>query len=205
MKAMTTSTTLILGLTLGLMLATPANAQEASWDLDAAHSTVGFTVRHLGISKVRGRFTKVDEVAVQADAKTGKLSAVKATVAVASVDTGIAKRDEHLRAPDFFDAARFPTLTFVSKAVTIKGDAVEVRGDLTIKGNTRSVVLSGEYLGVRKVNFGGGDQLRAGYSLAAEINRKEFGLSFGGVTEGVSMVSDTVRIELEVEIAHAVK
>jgi len=188
-------------LVLGLTLAGAADAQPVSWKYDAAHSTVGFTVRHLGISKVRGRFAKTDGVEVMADPKTGRLSSVKATVPVASVETGIAKRDEHLRAPDFFDANKFPTMTFVSTAVKFTGDQVEVRGDLTIKGNTRSVVFKGEYLGVSKVNFGGGDQLRAGYSLATEIDRKEFGLSFGGMAEGVAMVSDKVRIELEVELA----
>ncbi len=182
----------------------PADAAPLPWELDQAHSTVGFTVRHLGVSKVRGSFGVFAAKAV-AEGDSGKLVSVEATVDVGSVDTGMEKRDAHLKAPEFFDAAKFPQMKFVSKEVRFDGKDVALVGDLTIKGVTRSVTFKGEHLGLQKANFGAGDNLRTGYSLSTRINRKDFGLSFAAIMEGVSVVSDEVAIELEIELSRSLK
>lgn len=183
-----------------------AEAQTATpdWELDKTHTTVGFWVKHLGVSKVQGRFTDY-EAKIKADPKTGKLEAVEATVKAASVNTGLEPRDNHLRAPDFFDSAKHPTLTLKTKSLKWNGDKFSGTASLTIKGVTKDVPFDGELVGAQLVNFGSGAKMRAGYSVTAQINRQEFGLTFNGLAEGVKMVDDIVRIVLEVEIAHAPK
>lgn len=177
-----------------------ARAENVAWTLDKAHSGVGFTVRHLGLTKVHGKFTDFDATAT-ADAKTGKVATVEATARAASVSTGVDKRDEHLRTDDFFAADTNPEIKAVSRKITWKGHKVTADVDLTIRGVTKAVKFTGEQLGVQKVNFGDGDQLRTGYTLTAKINRKDFGLKFNAVMEGVAVVSDEVTIELDVQLS----
>ena len=186
-----------------LAFAGVASADSVQWDFDATHSTVGFSVRHLGISKVRGKFTDV-KAHIKADSQKGKIDWLKATVGVASIDTGNEKRDKHLQDTDFFDAKKYPKMELTTKKINWSGDNISGVAALTIKGKTRDVKFKGEYLGAQKVNFGGGDQMRAGYSITAKINRADFGLSFSSLAEGVAMVGDEVTIELEIEIARAI-
>lgn len=191
-----------------LMLSTFAFAQKGGdkaveWSLDTAHTTVGFSVRHLGITKVKGTF-KDFSGEIKAEPTSGKLAWVKGVVKIDSVDTGIEKRDAHLKADDFFDAKVYPTMTLeAGEFVWKSGTTFTAKGKLTIKGVTKDVTLEGEYLGAQRVDFGQGPTLRAGYSLKTKINRKDFGLGFNAIVEGVSVVSDEVTIHLDAQIFRA--
>ncbi len=167
-----------------------------SVSIDTTHSSVGFTVRHLVISKVRGNFTAW-EGAIHLDDDLAR-SSVEVSIDVASVDTGTAKRDEHLRSADFFDAEHHPKLTFVSKQVLVEGDkVVQVIGDLTIRGTTRQVTLEVEDLGTVKDPWGG---TRVAWSASLSINRTDFGLTWNQLLElGGVAVSEKVEISLEVQ------
>ncbi len=172
---------------------TPAMA--ASYDLDAAHTRIGFAVRHMVISEVRGEFLKFSG-GFDLDDK-GALTNIKATVDIASINTRVEKRDKHLRSPDFFDAKAYPTMTFVSKKVTHKGNKYTIVGDLTIKKVTREMTLTGELLG-RVVGFKG--EHRAGFKGEGSLNRKDYGINFHALLEvGGMVVGDTVTILLDVE------
>lgn len=178
-----------------------AYAQEMTWNLDKAHSEVGFLVKHLAISNVRGKFTDFDAV-IKADSKTGRISELSATAKVNSVNTGIEKRDTHLKSDDFFAAAKFPTLTLKTKSITWTGNTFTAVADVTMRGVTKPVTFTGELAGPQKVDFGDGPQVRAGYHVTAMLNRKDFGLAFGGLAEGVAVVADEVKIIIDTEISH---
>jgi polyisoprenoid-binding protein YceI len=182
-----------------LVVALGAVAGNVEWQFDPVHSHVGFSVRHLGISKVGGEFKSV-KAKVVADEGTGRVSSIEATVDVASITTGVEARDNHLRSPDFFDAAKFPSLTVKADRIAWKGDRLSGTAQMTIKGVTKSVPFEGEYLGAQKANFGQGEQLRTGYSMTATINRKDFGLGFNAFMEGMAVVSDQVAITVDVEL-----
>lgn len=184
-----------------LFCATGANAQPVTWNVDMNHTEVGFTARHLGFSKVRGRF-KSFTGKVMADAKTGQLVSFEATIEAKSVDTGVEKRDEDLRSDHFFAAAKFPQITVKSKSIQWKGSKCTGVATITIRGNTKDVPFEGELLGVETVDFGRGKHLRAAYEATAKINRKEFGLNFAGLAEGLSIVADEVQIEITAETSH---
>lgn len=171
-------------------------AQPTEWKLDKSHSSVGFVARHLGFAKVKGRFTAF-EASATIDPKTGRFTALGAHADAASVDTGSEKRDAHLRSPDFFAAAAHPRMSLKLKTIEWKGDRFEALVALTIRGVTRDVPLIGQRLGFTTVNFGGGAQLRTAYEATARINRRDFGLSFDGLAEGVSIVGDEVDLLLE--------
>jgi polyisoprenoid-binding protein YceI len=182
-----------------LITSTPAQAGTGStWVVDKSHSSVGFVARHLMISKVKGSFGAFDGT-VEADAE-GRLASLEGSIDVTSIDTGNEKRDGHLKAPDFFDAAKHPKMTFASTAIKFDGQSVKVVGTLTLKGVSKAITLKGEFLGTRKANFGHGDQLHGGYSFTGRINRQEFGLTFNGMAEGTKMVSDLIDLELDLEI-----
>ena len=166
---------------------------QGTWSLDAAHSEVGFTVRHAGISKVRGKFTDVAATATVGD--TLENSAVTATIQASSFDSGDANRDGHVKGGDFFDVEKFPEISFVSNGLVAKGNSYELTGDLTIKGVTRPVTLETEFNGVAVDPFG---NTRAGVSAETTISRKDFGLTWNAVLEtGGVLVSDKVAINLE--------
>ena len=174
---------------------TTTTLPAGTWTVDTAHSSVGFTVRHMMVSKVRGRFNDFT-----ADVVTGAdplASSVTATVQMASIDTGDDGRDGHLRTNDFFDIDAFPTMTFTSTGITGSGTDYELAGDLTIKGVTKPVTFDLEFGGVGKDPWG---NTRAGFTITGTINRKDFGMAYNAVLEtGGIMVGDKVSIELDIE------
>ena len=173
-----------------------------TWTFDKSHSKVGFAVRHMMISKVRGDFKDYD-VEISLDPDNLQDSKVRASIDVASIDTNNADRDAHLRSEDFFDAEEYPTIDFESTSFrrTDDGD-VELTGDLTIRGTTREVTLAGEQMGPAKNPFGGGQAV--GYSLTGELDREEFGLSWNQALEtGGVLVGKKIEIVVETEVAEA--
>ncbi len=171
-------------------------APAATYQVDPVHSQVEFTVDHLVIFKVSGNFSEY-EGTIEADAAGKTLKSASATIKVASLDTREAKRDEHLRSADFFDAASHPTMTFVSKKVEGSGDNITVRGDLTIRGTTREVVLKGRFRGANTDPWG---NVRAGFSASTVINRRDYGLNWNKALEaGGVVVGDEVTINLEIQ------
>jgi polyisoprenoid-binding protein YceI len=165
-----------------------------SWTFDPAHSEIGFTVRHAGISKVRGTFRDVD--AQLRIANPLEESTLSATVQMASIDTKNPDRDAHVRGADFFDVQQYPTMTFTSTAVSFDGDEATITGDLTIKDVTRTVEFNTEFNGVVVDPFG---VTRAGFSAETTISRKDFGITWNAAMEaGGVLVSDKVVISLDV-------
>jgi polyisoprenoid-binding protein YceI len=173
------------------------------WNIDTSHSRVGFAVRHMLISKVRGAFTRWSGTL---HLHEGDLSAssVEVTIDAASIDTQEPKRDEHLRSPDFFEVERFPELTFRSTGVEDLGDGrLRVTGDLSIHGVTREVVLDAELTGRGTDPWGG---TRIAFEARTTINRKDFGLSWNQVLEtGGVLVGEKIEIALEVQAVQAAK
>lgn len=180
------------------LLALPALAAAETWSIDADHSSVGFTVRHMMVSNVKGSFGTFSGT-VEVDEKDIAGSKVSVTIDAASINTGVAKRDEHLRSADFFDTARYPTVTYVSKKVEKSGkDRLKVYGDLTLRGVTRPVVLDVE--GPTAAYRDPWGKTRRGASATAAINRRDFGLTWNKVIEaGGVLVGDEVKIILEME------
>ena len=182
-------------LAIALLLVSPA-AFAATYQIDPAHTQIHFTIPHLVVFKVRGNFNDFAGT-VEADAAGRTLSAASATIQVTSIDTRNQKRDDHLRSADFFDAAKYPEMTFVSKTVEGSGSNITVTGDLTIKGITKQVVLQGGFLGATTDPWG---NQRAGFEAVGEINRKDFGLTWNKALEtGGMVVGDELEIGLEVE------
>ncbi len=171
-----------------------------TWNIDPAHSEVGFTVRHLMVSKVRGKFGGFTGAITVSDDPLA--SSVEATIDAATISTGEENRDGHLRSPDFFETDAHPTWTFRSTSVEQSGSDFEVAGDLTIKGVTRPVALDLEFNGVGQDPWGG---TRAGFSATTEISRKDFGVTFEMPTEGGVnvVVGDKIKVELEIEAVKA--
>lgn len=168
-----------------------------AWQLDTAHSTIGFSVRHMMVSKVRGRFSAFTADIVTADDLTR--SSVVATVEMASIDTGDAGRDEHLRANDFFDVAAHPNMTFRSTGISGTDDEVKLQGDLTVKGVSRPVTFDLEVGGVGKDPWG---STKAGFTASTTISRKDFGLEYNAALEtGGVLIGDKVTIEVDIEAA----
>ncbi len=179
----------------------PATAPDAStWVVDNTHSTVGFKVKHLGISNVRGDFSDY-EVALRFDPADLSTVEVNATIDIASIDTENEKRDNHLRSADFFSAEEYPKMTFVGKQVrNIDGSSFEIVGDLTIRGVTKEVVLDVEYLGSASMM----GQERAAFEAETTINRLDYGLAWNKVTEaGGFIVGHDVTIQLDLEVTKA--
>jgi polyisoprenoid-binding protein YceI len=185
-----------------LLLSATAHAESVPWNLDPAHSRIGFTARHLGFAKVSGQFKKFS-AKVEADAKTGKLTKLEAEADAKSVDTGVDKRDAHLRSDDFFGADQYPTLKLELKTIKWKGKSFTANVALTIRDVTKDVKFDGTVEGPQIVNFGQGPQTRAAYEAHAKIKRKEFGLKFNGLTEGIALVGDDVEMTLEGEMSMA--
>jgi polyisoprenoid-binding protein YceI len=174
----------------------------ATWNLDTAHSEVKFKVKHLVVSTVTGHFeTFSGKVETTGDDFNG--ASVSFEADINSINTKQAQRDGHLKSADFFDAENHPKMTFTSTAFTKKTDSnYELVGDLTIRGNTKSVTLDVVYNGT--VQGFGGDFKVAGFEISGKISRKEFGLLWNGVTEaGGIVVSDEVRLEVNAEVVLA--
>lgn len=165
------------------------------WTIDAAHTDIGFSVRHLMVSKVKGSFSQFSGKIVTADdplASTAELS-----VDLGSIDTRNDERDTHLRSGDFFDAEAHPTMTYRTTEVSHSGDGFNVDGELTIKGVTRPVTLNVDFNGIAPDPWGG---TRIGLSAQGEITRSDFGISFNMPLEGGGvMIGDKVQLLIEVE------
>jgi polyisoprenoid-binding protein YceI len=168
-----------------------------TWTIDPVHSEVGFTVRHLMVSKVRGSFHNFSGAITVAEDPIN--STVEATIDATSITTGDENRDAHLRSGDFFEVEKFPNFEFRSTRIEPKGDEFAVTGELTIHGVTRSVDLALEFNGVAPDPWGG---TRAGFSARTEISRKDFGIEFNMPVDGGGVVvGDKVQISLEIEAA----
>jgi polyisoprenoid-binding protein YceI len=175
----------------------PIAANTTTWNLDADHSEVGFTVKHMMVSLVRGGFHTVVGALDWNDKDVTK-SSLEVTVSVASVDTHVQKRDDHLRSPEFFDAAKFPTMTYKSTKVRKRGKDLLVTGNLTIRDVTKAVVLTvkGPTAAI-KDPFG---LTRTAISAAGKISRKDFGLVWNKSLEaGGVLVGEDVNIEINAE------
>jgi polyisoprenoid-binding protein YceI len=163
-----------------------------TWTVDPAHTEVGFVARHLMVSKVRGKFTEFEGTVKIGDDITD--SQVTAVVQLASVDTGSADRDAHLRSADFFDVENNPTMSFTSTEVTED----TLKGDLTIKGITKPVEFELDFNGLATDPWG---NTKAGFEAEAEINRKDWGLEWNVALEGGGvLVSDKIKITLDVQL-----
>jgi polyisoprenoid-binding protein YceI len=168
-----------------------------NWKLDPTHSGVHFSVRHLMVSKVRGAFKKYD-VDLAFDPKDPASAKVEVRVDVASIDTHEEKRDAHLRSADFFDAEKFPTMTFKSSRVEVDGADYKLHGDLTLHGVTKPLVLAVEFLGEAKDPWG---NAKAGFSAQGSLSRKDFDLHWNQALEtGGVLVGDKVEISIDLEV-----
>lgn len=173
----------------------PAGLAPGVWQIDTAHSELAFTVRHLGMFKVRGSFARFTTTIIIKPDITD--SEVHAEVEMASVDTRDANRDTHLRSADFFDVENYPTMTFQSTGLSVAGDRVVLSGDLTIRGVTRPFELSVESLGVMDQDPMG--LRRAGFLAKGELSRNDFGIAFN-IPMGESVViGNNVQVELEIQ------
>lgn len=182
---------------LALLIALPVAAVAAdTYNVDQAHSTVGFSVRHI-FTRVPGEFNDFDGTIVY-DAANPANSKVDFTVQAASIDTDNERRDGHLKSADFFDVEKYPTLTFKSKKVTGSGNDLQVTGDLTIRGVTKEVTVPVEVLGAA-----GG---KAGFATEFQINRQDYGVQWNRAMEGGGTILDdevTIRIDIEADKAEA--
>jgi polyisoprenoid-binding protein YceI len=165
------------------------------WNVDPLHSEIGFSVKHMMVSKVRGKFAKYDVELVTAENPLD--SSVTATVDLNSIDTGVTDRDNHLRSADFFEVETYPAMTFRSTGVRPKGDHFVLDGELTLKGVTRPVSLDLEVGGFGPDPYGG---TRVGFTATGQIKRSDFGVDFNAVLEtGGVVVGDKVDLALEIE------
>ena len=180
------------------LLSAAAMAQAVQYEIDPVHSSAQFSVRHMMVSNVRGEFAKVTGTVVY-DPKNPKASSVEATIDATTINTHEPRRDEDLKGPNFFDVAKFPTLTFKSKKVEKAGEGkLRVTGDLTIHGVAKQVVLDVEGPSPEAKM---GPNIKSGASAATTINRKDFGLVWNRAMEtGGVLVGDEVKITLEIEM-----
>jgi polyisoprenoid-binding protein YceI len=168
-----------------------------TWAIDPVHSEVSFVVRHMMVSKVRGRFDKFEGTFVTAPDPLE--STVTASVDLSTINTGQEQRDAHIRSADFFEVEKYPTMTFTSTGIKPAEEGFVLEGDLTIKGVTRPVAFNLEISGFGPDAYGG---TRAGFSATTVINRMDYGVSFNGPIPGVPggvAVSENVTINLEIE------
>lgn len=170
------------------------------WALDAAHSELGFKIKHLMISNVSGRFNQFD---VQADTTSDDFSnaAITATIDVASIFTNNEQRDNHLRTGDFFEIEKYPQIIFKASSVKKAGDDLEINGTLTMKDVTKPITLKAEFAGITRDPYG---NVKAGFSFAGKLNRKEWGINFNAALEtGGVMLGEEVKYEGEIQLIKA--
>ncbi len=178
-----------------LVFQAPASAAPETYEIDPVHSSIGFKIKHL-FSFVTGRFDTVKGIVVLDPERPGS-STVRVSIGAASINTSNAKRDAHLKTPDFFDVEKYPALTFVSKSVKQTGkDTADVIGDLTIHGVTKEVPLKVQFLGKGPGPQG---EIRGGFEATTTLKRSEFGLTWNKLIEGTALVGDEVTVNLEVE------
>ncbi|MFN2443556.1 MAG: YceI family protein [Thermoanaerobaculia bacterium] len=188
----------LVSLTAALILfALPLSAETATWVIDGAHSSAGFSVRHMMVSKVRGSFDKISGTV------TGDLSSptgvqVDVTIDASSINTGNGRRDDHLRSADFFEVEKYPAITFESKRIEKAGDGYRMTGELTIRGVTKEVVLN---VDAPAAPLKVGKAWRTGTSAVTSVNRKDFGLTWNRALEaGGLTVGDEIEIVIDVEL-----
>lgn len=181
------------------VLAVPALSRASTWEIDPAHSSAQFAVRHLMISTVRGKLGTVTGV-VNFDESDPTKSSVEASIDAAGVDTGDAKRDEHLRTPDFLDTAKYPTVTFKSKKVEkVSDDHYKVTGDLTLHGVTKNVTL--DVQGTPKPLTDPFGNVKLGGSATTRFNRQDFGIAWSKALDGGGVVvGNDVDVTIDVEV-----
>ncbi|XXF76721.1 YceI family protein [Myxococcaceae bacterium GXIMD 01537] len=184
---------------LAAVIAAPSFAFAASYEIDSSHSSAQFSVKHLMVSNVRGEFGKVTG-AVNFDEKDPTKSTVEATIDASTINTREPKRDEHLKSPDFFDVAKYPSITFKSKSVKKAGAGkLKVAGDLTMHGVTKEVVLDVE--GPSKEIKDPWGNSKAGATATTKLNRKDFGLGWNKALEtGGVVVGDEVAVTIDLEL-----
>ena len=182
-------------------LASRADYRVRTWKLDPSHSELSFWVRHLKISKVRGTFENFD-VTVTTPEDPSQIS-IEASIDVSSVNTGVEARDNHLRSSDFFLVEEHPHMLFRSTGIQVDGDDFTIEGELTLRGVTQTVTLTGEFGGVITDDYG---RTKAGASASTKINRHDFGVSWNAALEagGFTLGDDvTISIDLQVELQQA--
>lgn len=173
--------------------------EAATWNIDPTHSEVGFSVRHMMVSKVRGRFTTFSGQFVTGDNPAD--SSVTAEIDLSSINTGQEQRDEHIKSADFFEVEKYPTMTYKSTGIRVEDGEYIVDGDLTLKGVTKSVPLHLELNGFGPDPFGG---TRAGFTATGELNRRDFNVTFNApMANGGVVVADKIQLQLEIEAVKA--
>lgn len=183
---------------LALFAGLHAVAQTTQWKIDPAHSDALFSVQHLAIANVHGSFSKVTGTATIDDKDLTK-SSIDATIDTTTVDTQNAQRDTHLKSPDFFDVAKYPTMHFVSTKIVNNNGNWQVYGNLTMHGVTKPVVLNMDAPTKEQLDPWG--KMRRGFTATTTLNRRDFGLVWGGTLKsGDAVVADNVKITLEVEL-----
>ena len=173
--------------------------EAATWNIDPIHSEVGFSVRHMMVSKVRGRFTAFSGQLVTGEHPED--SSVTAEIDLASINTGQEQRDEHIKSADFFEVETYPTMTYRSTGIRVEDGEYVLDGDLTLKGVTKSVPLHLELNGFGPDPFGG---VRAGFTATGELNRRDFNVNFTApMSNGGVVVADKIQLHLEIEAVKA--
>ena len=173
--------------------------EAATWNIDPIHSEVGFSVRHMMVSKVRGRFTKFGGQLVTADDPAR--SSVTAEIDLRSINTGQDQRDDHIRSADFFEVETYPTMTYKSTGIRVQDGEYILDGDLTLKGVTKRVPLHLELNGFGPDPYGG---VRAGFTATGELNRRDFNVNFNApMQNGGVVVADKISLHLEIEAVKA--
>jgi polyisoprenoid-binding protein YceI len=180
-------------------VSSPAFAQNLSWTIDPKHSAAGFGIRHMMVSTVRGAFGNVSGT-VEYDGKDPTKAAVNAAIDPSSINTREESRDKHLKGPDFFDVAKFPAMGFKSKKIVAAGEGkYKMIGDLNMHGVTKEVALDLDEISP-PINDGHGNT-RVGASATGKVNRKDFGITYGGVLDnGGAALGDDVTINLDIEL-----
>jgi polyisoprenoid-binding protein YceI len=185
-------------------MTTMTESKTTTWQIDASHSAVELAVKHMMFTTVRGRFKDVNGT-IRVNASNPETSSVNVEISAASLDTGVADRDAHLRSADFLDVETYPTLLFVSKRIegsfAKDGDSFRLVGDLTIRGVTKEITLDATFEGTGKDPWGG---TRAGIRATTKIDRRDWGLVWNQALEtGGILVANDVRIEIELQAVQA--
>lgn len=192
------------GAVCGLAMMAPglAGAETARWEVDRDHSIIEFRVAHMVVSKTAGRFTDYSGV-VEMDPEAKTFAVIEARIGTASVNTNQEKRDAHLRNGDFFDVEQYPFMTYKMKSYQKLGDGYTAVGDLTLRGVTKEILLTGNFNGVTKDPWG---NQRAGFHAEGTLNRKDFGMVWNkALDNGGLVVGDDVHIRLDIECIKAKK
>lgn len=197
MNKILTKLTIALAISLSTNMAIAQTKIEAGkYQIDPMHSKVGFEVPHLVVSSVEGMFKSFEgNIEISQDITKSK---VVASVNIDSIDTGVGKRDEHLKSPDFFDSKKYPKMSFESRSITGSPESFTMEGDLIIKGQKKSVKFTGKYLGAVTDGYG---NRKVALQASAQVNRKDFGLNWNSMVEAGPVVGDTVTIELKIQAA----